>query len=255
MRTPDSITCTRAAGSPKPPAERTPGASSTTSTPPTLHRLLPKPSSARSAAVRRSSANRSGKRKPLRCSPACAAGWKTHSRNSPRSPTPRPSATRSRAGVPSRAMPTMELWRSTTTPPNARCASSLSAARLPLRRVRRRRRAGRGHLFAAGLGQSQRARPGAPPTASAQPHRRPPGQPHASDAALEHLNRKRCDQSLLSVHINLCGHLTPMLTHPLSLLYHGQDNLSPLNEVGRCAAQRRWRDVRGGPRPATGGKH
>ena len=113
-----------------------PGASSTRSISPTHRRPRPKPSSEsprstpskpRYAAARLKPARPSVRPGQNLCSPTCSSGSKPHSRSSPASPTQqRRSATLSRVGRPSRVTSTMAHWRSTTTPPNVRCASSRS---------------------------------------------------------------------------------------------------------------------------------
>ena len=76
------------------------------------------------AAAPRSCEETSDRQEPRRCSQACKPGLRTRSRSSRRSPTwRRPSATRSRAGVPSRATSTTAHSRSTATPLNVPCAS------------------------------------------------------------------------------------------------------------------------------------
>jgi|GEM_PF-6392948 len=88
------------------------------------------PSKPRSEAAPPMYAKQFVRRGPLLCSITYATGWKTHSRSSRASPIRRRrSATPSRAGMSSIDMPTMANWRSTTTPPNARCASSPSDAK------------------------------------------------------------------------------------------------------------------------------
>ena len=60
----------------------------------------------------------------------CANGWRRHCVRCQRRAKPRLRFdTRSRAGVPSRATPTMGCWRSTTARPNGRCVLSLLDAR------------------------------------------------------------------------------------------------------------------------------
>jgi hypothetical protein len=72
----------------------------------------------------------------------------------------RRSATPPRAGRPSRAMSRTASLRSTTTPPNARCASSPGDARISLLRIERGRGTRRRHLLAARISQAQRSRSG-----------------------------------------------------------------------------------------------
>jgi transposase len=113
-----------------------PGASSTRSISRMLHRPLLKRSSAsppsmpsrpRSVAARRRYADPFVRHEQNHCSTVSIPGWKTRSPSSRASPIRlRRSAMQLRAGRPSPAMSTTAISRSTTTPPNARCALSPS---------------------------------------------------------------------------------------------------------------------------------
>ena len=131
----------------------------------------------------RSARNRSPRRwppGPQKPCPSCPASpnW------------PKPSATCARAARGCCAASPTAAWRSTTMPPSGRCAASRSAARLPVRRLRRRRQPRRGALFPDRNPQAQRCQPAALSRRPSRSHRRSPG---PADAELLPWNWKPLD--------------------------------------------------------------
>ena len=127
-------------------------------------------------------------------------------------------AMRSRLGRADALLSKTAASKSTTTPPNARCAAWRWAGRIIVRRIGRGRRTRRRDLQPDRFGETERPRSRSLSARGADAHRRPPHQPHRGTAALEHrpgvTTPPRClstDTLGISVHVFLCGHLFPTL--------------------------------------------